>query len=256
MVAQQFPQAVLLRNTDNLGFARANNQALRISRGEYSLLLNSDACLQPHALDTMIRFLDATPRAGVVGGGLFAPSGNAQSSYARFPGLLDEIIMLSALQRWPLRLLGAAAAIIPGHEPHEVDWVCGAFLMVRRAAVDSVGLLDEAYFMYSEEMDWCFRIRQQGWSVWHVPSACAVHHEGGTSRRVPERKRAQLYCSKWLFMRKHRGEARARLFHASIRVLSGIKMLVWFIASLDRRADCRRYAREQVASYRHLLATL
>lgn len=255
LVERAFPDVTLIRNATNQGFARANNQAIQASSGRYILLLNSDAVLLPDAARTLVEFLDSHPDAGAAGGILLNPDGSFQSSYMDFPSVLGETLLLTGLSRWLL------PATFPSHGEDEswkarpVDWVSGAFLMVRREALDAVGMLDDDYFMYTEEVDWCYRMWRHDWAVYTVPSARVIHHGGGTSRRVPERKRAQLYQSKRLFMRKHYGWPRATFYDLLVRGVSGLKLGIWRGMQLSPRSSQRAYARENVRSYRALLAS-
>lgn len=126
--------------------------------------------------------------------------------------------------------------------------------MARMAAVAEVGLLDETYFMYSEETDWCYRMRKAGWQVYYQPTAKVVHWIGQSSKRVPERRRSQVYRSKWLFMRKHRGRLVADAFRAALLAVSAAKLGMWAARSV--RPDARVLALEQVRSYRLVLSAL
>jgi hypothetical protein len=129
-------------------------------------------------------------------------------------------------------------------------------MMVRRQAVDAVGLLDEDYFMYAEEMDWCFRLRSAGWSIYYLPEATTIHALGASSRRVPERRRTLVYQGKCLFLRKHRGCRRARVFRRLVQAVSLVKLATWLSASLVWRPPERDLASQQVASHRFLLRHL
>ena len=159
MVRAEFPEVTLIVNTDNFGFARANNQAIRASSGRYVVLLNSDTIVPPGALETLVAFLDAHPEAGVVGPRLLRPDGTAQPyAFGGDPTLgyllrrgINRLIFQRPLHDWTTDTV------------QQVDWVSGACLMVRREAIDRAGLLDESIFMYFEDNDWCLRIRQAGW---------------------------------------------------------------------------------------------
>jgi N-acetylglucosaminyl-diphospho-decaprenol L-rhamnosyltransferase len=254
MVARDFPEAGLIRNEDNLGFAVATNQAVRISQGRYILLLNSDALLLPHAVQRMVSFMDSHPKAGVVGAQLLNPDSSFQSSYADFPDLFAELLLITRLAHavYP-RTYPSHPAAESQHE-RVVDWVFGACLMARRDAVEAVGLLDEDYFMYTEETDWCYRMRQSGWLVHYLPSARVIHWSGQSALKVPERKRSQLYRSKWLFMRKHRGRVTAGLFRVAVLILSSLKLMAWALTCLSSDASRRGRGLQNVRSYALLLS--
>jgi GT2 family glycosyltransferase len=141
-------------------------------------------------------------------------------------------------------------------QPRSVDWVFGACLLVRRKAIDLVGPLDEEYFMYTEETDWCYRMRRGGWDVYYLPDARVKHWSGQSSNTAPIRKRSQLYRSKWLFLRKRRGWLRAAAFYGMLRVASSLKLVAWALGSVSPRSARRDWARQQVQSYALLLREL
>ena len=195
MVQADFPQVRLIASEQNLGFVRANNLALGESHGDHLLLLNPDAELQEGALSTLQGFLDARPRAGAVGPRLVYGDGALQHAAFRFPTLLQTYFDFFP---WPARLLqstvnGRYPLTAYSGQPFQVDFVLGACLMIRRAAMEQVGLLDERYFMYCEEMDWCKRLGQAGWGVWCEPGAVVVHREAQSSRQT----RWPSYVEKW-----------------------------------------------------------
>ncbi|MDO9065870.1 MAG: glycosyltransferase family 2 protein, partial [Chloroflexota bacterium] len=195
MVQADFPQVRLIASALNLGFVRANNLALRESCGDHLLLLNPDAELQEGALSTLQGLLDDHPQAGAVGPRLVYGDGALQHAAFRFPTLLQTYFDFFP---WPARLLqstlnGRYPRNAYSGRPFQVDFVLGACLMIRRTAIDQIGLLDERYFMYCEEMDWCKRLGQTGWGVWCEPRATVVHREAQSSRQT----RWPSYVEKW-----------------------------------------------------------
>jgi GT2 family glycosyltransferase len=252
MVASTFPQVELIRNNENVGFARANNQAIRVSRGRFVLLLNSDAALLPATARSMLDVFEQEPRVGVVGAQLLNPDGTFQGSYADFPSLPGELLLAS---RVASIVYGPSYPSYPVHRSQRdrlVDWVSGACLMVRREAMAGVGLLDEDYFMYTEETDWCYRMKQSGWLVYYCAGARVLHWASQSSKRVPERRRGMVYRSKWLFMRKHRGPLAAALFRYALWTVSLLKLGMWQLRGLlgGDLAD------QHVQSYRVVLREL
>jgi len=185
MVADQFPWARIIRNRRNVGFGAAHNQALRRATGRYWLVLNSDAAPRPGALRVLVDFLEANPRVAVAGPRLRYPDGTVQPSRRRFPTVATLFVESTQIQRFIPRnpvLQRYYLADRSDDEPQDVDWLVGACLCARAAAAAEVGLFDESFFMYSEELDWCRRFRAAGWRVAYVPSAEVVHLEGGSSR--------------------------------------------------------------------------
>lgn len=233
MVRREFPQVRLIQNTENVGFARANNQAMRTSRGRYVLLLNSDTIVQPGALDSMVCFADQHPEAGVVGGRLLNADESLQPSWAQFPTFWSELLGRNFRKRQPMT----------DHLTYEVDWVGGACLLARRKAIEVVGLLDEDFFMYSEETDWCFRMVRNGWKVYYLPSAEVIHFGGGSSQRASDEMLVQLYQSKLRFFHKHYGPFRKELLRASLIITSLAKG--WGLAALSllkKANDSNKYS--------------
>jgi GT2 family glycosyltransferase len=256
MVATRFPAVKLIRNAQNLGFAAAVNQGIRASAAPYVLLLNSDATLDDGALALMARHLQTHDRAAAVGGTLLHADGTFQGSYADFPTLLGEVLLMSGLSRWLLPKTYPSYGEAESQRQRDVDWVCGAFVLIRRQALDEVGLLDEAYFMYSEEVDWCYRARQRGWTIAFLPNARAVHLVGGSYRRDATRRREQIYRSKSHYFRKNYGSLQGALFCCLVRVISALKLATWAVTSLCSTDASREHARENVASYRYLLSRI
>jgi hypothetical protein len=217
MVRERFPWVHLIENHENVGFAAANNQAIRLSQGRYILLLNSDTEVQPGALPALVGFMDAHPRAGAAGARLLNADGTFQPSCHPMLAPGREFWRLLFLERlWP-------RATYPMHRwdletPRPVEVIKGACLLLRWEALDQVGLLDEGYFMYTEEVDLCYRLAQADWQLWWVPRAEVVHHEAQSSRQAPERMYLQLYRSKVQFYRKFGGPHRAEQFKWLLRL--------------------------------------
>lgn len=255
MVSREFPEARLIVNTRNVGFAGANNQAIAVAEGRYCLLLNSDAVLLPGAAASLVWYLERHPEAAAAGAQLRNPDGSFQWSYADYPSLGGELLLAT-------KLAGLIRPAYPSYPEsasqteRTADWVSGACMLVRRSAIEQVGPLDEGYFMYTEETDWCYRMRQAGWSVGYVPEAKALHWGGQSASAAPERKRSQVYRSKWRFFQKHRGRLTAGAFRRAIQAASAAKLVAWSAASLIPRRTGRERARRQVRSYVRLLVEM
>jgi N-acetylglucosaminyl-diphospho-decaprenol L-rhamnosyltransferase len=206
MVATQFPWVRLVRNQRNIGFGAAHNQALGIAPGRYLLVLNSDAAPAPGALRELVQFMDVHPSVAVCGPRLRHPDGRVQPSRRRFPTIATLFLESTQLQRiWPDNAVLRRYYVADQSDgaAQEVDWVVGACLCVRARAAAEVGLFDERFFMYSEELDWCRRFRAAGWRVAYVPRAEVVHLEGASTRldlaaRDRHFQAAKLkYAAKW-----------------------------------------------------------
>jgi hypothetical protein len=234
MIRQRFPQVRLIENDQNVGFARANNQALTVSRGRYFLLLNSDTIVLPHALEKMVQFADAHAESGLIGCKLLNSDGSLQKSWASFPTFWSEVLGRNFRVRRRVE-----------EEPlaYEVDWVGGACLLVQPAAINEVGLLDESFFMYSEETDWCFRMRRQGWKVYYLPGVEVIHLGGGSASRTNATQLVRLYDSKIRFFRKHYGARQTSLLRYGLAVVNALgltwRALTWPL-QWQRREQVRR----------------
>jgi len=223
MVRERFSSVRLIENRENVGFARANNQAIRESMGRYVLLLNSDTQVCGNGLTLLVEFMESHPRIGITGAKLLNPDGSFQSSYANFPTLISELMNAAGLSRWVRGLHNPSCEPADSTQPHSVDWVSGACLIVRRKAIEEVGLLDEEYFMYGEEMDWCYRMNQHGWRVSLMPEVQVIHLVGQSSKLIGHEKLVWLARSHLRFMIKYRGMVLGQAF-----------ALVWFIASVAK----------------------
>lgn len=219
MVRQEFPEARLLPLDENRGFAAANNLAIRDSDARYVLLLNPDTEVLGDAPAALVRFLDAHPTVGACGGRLLNPDLTFQHSCFHFPTLpmsffdflpLNHRIVNSRLNgRYPRRWY---------NRPFPIDHPLGACLMVRREAIRQVGVLDEGFFMYCEEVDWCYRIKQAGWEIYYTPDAEIVHHGGQSTRQRAGPMLIELHRSRDRFFRKHYGGAYAEAARAIVRL--------------------------------------
>lgn len=203
---EPFPVRLIAR-PDNVGFAKGNNIGIRQARGQYILLLNPDTEIVGDALSVMVSYLAENGDVGVVGPQLRYPNGVVQSSRRRFPTLATAFWESTWLEPWaPERLLERYYVLDrPDDAAGEVDWVVGACLLTRRAVVEQVGLLDEDYFMYSEELDLCRRIKAAGWRVVYLPAAEVIHHEGKSSEQAVTARHINFQRAKLRYFRKYHG---------------------------------------------------
>jgi len=207
MVAEEFPQVKLICNEANVGFAAGNNVALRQVAGEYALLINTDTIVRRDALRTMVEFLDAHPEAGACGCKILDPDGTLQLDSRRgFPTPLAAFCKMSGLSRlFPKHPLIAHyhMTYLDPEQTAEVEVLSGSCMMVRKAAMDEVGLLDEDYFMYGEDIDWCYRFHQAGWKIYYVPTTEIIHFRGESGRGVPLRILYRKSRAMSIFVNKH-----------------------------------------------------
>lgn len=206
MVAREFPAVRLLCNAENLGFGRANNIALRQATGDYLLLLNPDTLVHPDALDLLVDAMEAHPRVGIGGAKLLNADQTLQYSCRHFPSFTA-----AAFRSTPLgRLFGQRSSVrdyLMVDFDHaviaEVDWVSGAALCIRRACMAQIGILDEDFFMYCEDVDLCYRAKQAGWQVMYFPDAVITHIIGRSSDQAISPMVRQHHRSMGLFYQKH-----------------------------------------------------
>ena len=179
MIKKNFPKVKLIENRTNLGFAQANNQGIKKAKGEYLLLLNPDTRVEPGSLEKLIQFAQKHPEAGIVGAKLINPDGSVQPSVYHFPTLGR------ATREYWLSQEGVYEKYAPkSKKAIEVEAVTGAAMLIPRKTIEKVGLLDERYFMYFEDLDYCRRIRQAGLKVYYLPEAEIIHHHGKSAAKV------------------------------------------------------------------------
>lgn len=208
MVRREFAWVNLLENPSNLGFGAAHNQVLREAQGRYWLVLNSDAAPSPGSLRILIEYMDRNQEVAVAGPKLRYPDGGVQSSRRRFPTVATLFLESTQLQRfWPDNAVLRRYYMEDRSDdvPQEVDWLVGACLCVRPEAARRVGLLDERFFMYGEELDWCRRFRRAGWRISYVPAAEVVHLEGASSRLDLVARDQNFQASKLAYAAKWHG---------------------------------------------------
>jgi GT2 family glycosyltransferase len=236
MLRANFPQVNLIKNSANTGFASANNQAMKFARGCYFLLINSDAFAAPGAINQLYKLAEEQPRAGIIGGRLVNPDGSFQGSYVDFPDLLQEFLILTSLGRKFYGPWYPNHSPEAGEAPKKVGYVQGACLLVRRQAYEAVGGLDEGYFMYAEEVDWCYCMHRASWEVWYQPAACITHIGGASSQTRAIQRDTDLYVSRVRYFRKNHSSLAAALLEAMIISLAGVKYVVHKgLRTLNRR---------------------
>jgi hypothetical protein len=206
-VRRHYPGVTVIANRDNLGFTKANNQGIALATGRHVMLLNNDTRVHAGAFSEAIEFLDGEPAIGVVGLKLLNDDGSLQLSCRRFPSfhqaLFNRYSLLTKL--FPNNYFSRQYLMTDIHHDkvQDVDWVSGACLGIRRAVLDQVGTLDERFFMYSEDVDYCFRVWQAGWRVSYLPTAQVVHLIGQSTKRVRYRTTWERHRSMYRFYRKH-----------------------------------------------------
>ena len=225
MVREKFPQVHLIENRENVGFARANNQAIQRCTGKYLLLLNPDTLLVSGALQALVDFLGNHPKAGAAGARILNPDGSLQISSHPRPTLSRELWRLFHLDRL------SPYAEYPrtkweANQAQAVDVLIGACLLLRKEVLEQVGFLDEDYFMYSEEVDLCYRIQRAGWRLFWVPLAEVVHFGGQSTQQAPTEMFLNLYHGKIKYFRKHNGWSAAQVYKLILRVAALSRLIL------------------------------
>lgn len=227
MVEVRFPDVKLIRAGGNLGFSAGNNIALRQVTGLYILLLNPDAELMPNAASKMIEFANAHPEAAFIGPKLLNSDGTLQKNGRKFPTLLREVLGLTRLYQliWGYydRKMGWGREDFDATA--EVDEVSGACILARKSAIDEVGLLDERFFMYYEETDWCFRMKKTGWKVFYLPEAEVVHHWAAGAKQIGLEGSKIFHKSQYMYFKKNHSIIQAYI----LRGLSGLLLFVLYV---------------------------
>lgn len=221
MVKAEFPKVGLIENRDNVGYSKANNQALRLAQGRYLLLLNPDVEVEPGTFDKMVSFMDNNPMVGISGCRVVKPDGSLDKACRRkFPNPANSFFYLTGLGASDYNLA------LPDDRIAEVDSVMGAFLLIRSEVMEKVGLLDETFFMYGEDLDWCYRAKAAGYKVMYVPVTTVVHHKGSSSRKAPQKALYEFHRAMLIFYDKH--YRRKHSFLVNIVVKLGIWMRYYF----------------------------
>ena len=242
MVAAEFPQAALIRNTENRGFAAANNQGFERATGRHILLLNSDTIVLGDVLPASVRYLDEHPRVGAMGCRVLNTDGTMQRTCSMFPGFLNLALLTSGLWklRWP-RFLGRYHMTDWARDSErQVEVISGCYLMLRREVLEQVGPLDEAFFFFGEETDWCRRMRAAGWELRFAPVGEIVHHGGGSVRKLNHKRDVMLTDAMVRLNRKHSGPVAGTAVWALLFGFNLSRAAFWGLRSLIQRRPAHR----------------
>ncbi|MCD6486784.1 MAG: glycosyltransferase family 2 protein [Syntrophobacterales bacterium] len=249
MAAKEFPGVRIIENSENRGFGAANNQAFAVMKGRYALLLNTDAVLTENAVHELFVFMENDEEAAMTGGQLLNRDGSRQNSIANFPTIFTLLMNISLLEY-----------LFPGKYPSkryehkgplEVESVVGACVLVRKKAMDEVGVFDERYFFFFEETDWACQMCSAGWKVYHVPSAMIYHLQGKSIGRNI-RSRIEFYRSRYKFFSKWRG----RSYNVAVSIVIFVRLIInWLLTSVGGilTAGMNRAIRDKWVVYSRLI---
>jgi GT2 family glycosyltransferase len=233
MIREEFPRAMLIENAENRGFAAANNQGLAMASGRYLLLLNPDTLILDHAIEKTIRFAESRPDVGVVGCKVMADETRVQRTCFRFPSVLGLTFQESGLSRLFPRSHVFGKTEIGWWDRDtelEVDVVSGMYMLVRREAFLHIGPMDEDYFVYAEETDWCYRFHCAGWRCVFTPTASIIHRDGGSKStdQISAKMFVQKQKSLLIYYRKHLGHIRWSAAKAVYVVSMFVRTALWY----------------------------
>jgi GT2 family glycosyltransferase len=207
MLKSRFPRVRVIENNVNAGFSKANNLVISQSRADYILLLNPDTLIIGDAIERVVKFMNEHPQVGIAGCKVLNRDGTLQLACRRsIPTPKVAFYRLTGLSRLFPNSRTMAKYNLTYESPeqaHEVDAVSGAFLMIRRRVIEDIGPLDERFFMYGEELDWCLRAKRAGWTVMYYPSAEIVHYKGESTKSNSRKAAIEFYRAMYLFYRKH-----------------------------------------------------
>jgi GT2 family glycosyltransferase len=242
MVKNEFPNVILLQNKKNLGFAAANNQAFKVTKGRYVLLLNSDTLILKNAIKRTVVFADKHPRAGVVGCRVLNQDLTLQPTCFMYPSAVN--LFLSATYLYKMlprnRFLGREHMTWwDRNTEREVQVVTGCYLLVRKVALDKIGGLDEGFFMYAEETDFCFRVKKAGWQIFFSPTAEIIHLGGASSKLNRPAMILQARASILRFIRKHKSKEEYHLACFLFMLHAILRIPFWLLISFysEKRKD-------------------
>lgn len=227
-VKAKFQDVRIIENKENVGFSKANNQAINLSNGRYILLLNSDTIVKDRTLDTMVRFMDEYADVGASGCKVILPDGSLDKACHRgFPTPSASFYHLTGVaKRFPNNphFNKYHLSYLNMNEIHEIDCLVGAFMLVRREAIEQVGQLDETFFMYGEDIDWCYRIKKAGWKIYYYPGVDIIHYKGASSRKKPFKIVYEFHRAMYVFHKKHFAEKYPIFINLIVYVGIGLKL--------------------------------
>lgn len=230
---REFPTLTMIENRENVGFARANNQAIKMAKGRYILLLNSDTIVYEETLQVMLDFMEEQPKVGASGCKVVLPDGSLDKACRRsFPtpqASLYHFLGLTKLFPDNSRFNQYQLGHLDPDKDYPVDCLVGAFMLLRRDVIEQVGLLDEKFFMYGEDIDWCYRIKEAGWDIHYYPYTSIIHYKGASSRRKPFKIIYEFHRAMILFHRKHFAKKYSFIVNGLVYVGVSLKFLLSLI---------------------------
>ena len=237
MVKNGFKDVIVIENTENRGFAAANNQGMAVAKGRYVLLLNSDTIVLENSIANTVRFADENMRVAVTGCQVLNPDGTIQRTCFKFPSILNMLLSSTYLYKlFPKsRFFGREQMTWwDRSDVRQVDVVTGCFMLVRREVIEQVGPMDERFFMYGEETDWCYRFWKNGWKIMFAPVGQIIHFGGQSAVKRPVAMIVQLRLSILKFVKKHYGWPSHLIARFLVALFFAVRLPVWLAMALVR----------------------
>jgi len=254
LISKEFPKVILIENKKNVGFARANNQGILLGKGRYLLLLNPDTEIIPLKINLMIDFLERNREIGIVGPRLLNSKHDTQASIRNFPTLRGEFLQNTffdiLLPSFIKSKIGDYIAI--PNKPINVDWITGACMLIRKEVIDSIGVFDETFFLYYEEVDLCFRAKKNGWQVFYFPYAEIIHYGGKSTENNLVPSLIEGDKSKYYFFKKHYDAQKISFIRNFTLMGIRIRLFIWICAPIFKYKA--KEASERVTAYKNILS--
>ena len=230
MLKKEFSDVYLIENSVNMGFSSAVNQGIGVAVGDYVILLNSDAVLESESVDRLISYMNENQDTGICGGQLINPDGSRQNSFDNFPSLATELLNKSLLRlffpdKYPSKNMDCTT-------PLNVDSIIGACFVIRKKCMQEIGLLDEDYFFFMEETDWCYRATKAGYKITFVPSARITHLQGKSAEKIHIKSRIEYYYSRYLYFFKNHGKLSFAILLCLVFLRCILKSIGYFLLAL------------------------
>jgi GT2 family glycosyltransferase len=243
-IKKRYPQITIIENNQNFGYSRANNQGILLAKGRYILLLNSDTIINEETLQAMLAFMDSNPTIGASGCKIVLPDGSLDKACRRgFPTPSASFYYAFGISKlFPNipRFNQYQLSYLDPDKDYPVDCLVGAFMMVRREVIDQVGMLDEDFFMYGEDIDWCYRIKEAGWGIHYYPYTKIIHYKGASSRKKPYKIIYEFHRAMWLFHRKHYQKKYSSLVNIMVYMGIAVKFGFSLLTNTLKKMKSRR----------------
>ncbi len=238
----------LIINEDNLGFAKANNQAVRSAAGRYVMYLNPDTEMTPGGMDESVRFMDEHDSIGIMGPSIYTPEGNELRVCRKFSNMIyDFLEWTPILNKFQIVMRNYRNGELDYSRVNDVDYIQGACMVIRKKALDETGLLDERYFMYSEEEDLCRRMQEKGWKVVYNPNIKIHHYRGASTEKEHFNKYDTLFESKFLYFEKYYGKSYASVYRFTLISIMYLRK-VYYTILMSGRGKTESYKYEKALS--------